>query len=88
MPVNAVYQALTSDVIVSYSFGESANHVAKKAFNRAFIGNPGKGLEYFHWLIHIGWLYPLIKSLPTVVAVRMSCSLVSIFRLQEVDLSI
>lgn len=48
MPVYAVYQALTSDIIMSYSFGESANYVAKKDFNRAFFGNPGKGLEYFH----------------------------------------
>lgn len=83
--MNMAYKALTTDVIMRYSFGNSTNFVYKEDYNRPSYELLTKGGEYVHWLEHIGWLSWLMESLPFVIANRISPELGSIFHQQKVN---
>lgn len=75
MPINAVYKALTTDVITRYCFRLSTNHMTKDDFNQAEFVIYGKTAYSIHLLIHIGWLGLLVESLPTAICCSIDACL-------------
>lgn len=86
MPMNMAYKALTSDVIMMYTFGKSTNFVTREDYNRASFEALAKGGEFVHWMLHIGWLGWLMESLPIAIVKRLAPVLGSIIQLQKVNL--
>lgn len=86
--MNMVYKALTSDVITTYAFGKSSNALASEDQHRALFETLEKSLGIVHWMMHIGWLSPLLEYLPSAIIIGLAPGLGTAFQQQRVNLAI
>lgn len=86
VPVNMVYKAMTSDVIMRYTLGKSTNALAREDQNRALFETMEKAGETIHLMFHIGWLASLFESLPSAIMIGLAPTLGTVYQLQRVNL--
>ena len=85
MPLSRAYQALTSDVITAYCFGESTGFLMREDYNSPLFEAVIKFFALAWWMTHIAWLGPLVNSVPINVQIMLLPGLESIFRMQRVS---
>ncbi len=85
IPLTLAYQAMASDIITEYCFGTSTNNLDKEDYNKEFYMANHSLFEIAHLLLHIGWLGPLMNSLPIPLVLKMLPAMGDLFRMQEVS---
>jgi cytochrome P450 len=83
IPLTLAYQAMASDIITEYCFGTSTNNLDKEDYNKEFYMANHSLFEIAHLLLHIGWLGPLMNSLPIPLVLKMLPAMGDLFRMQE-----
>ncbi|MCJ1470579.1 hypothetical protein MMC07_009225 [Pseudocyphellaria aurata] len=83
MSMNAVYKALTSDIIAWYAFGKSTGYITLHDYNGPWFEVFVKFFDFIHVFVHIGWLAPLMESLPIPVVTILMPTLGKVFELQQ-----
>lgn len=86
MPLSRAYQALTSDVITAYCFGESTGFLMREDYNSPLFEAVIKFFALAWWTTHIAWLGPLVNSVPINVQIMLLPGLESMFRMQRVSI--
>ena len=79
------YQAVTCDVITKYSFGTSTDYVKMADWNKPYFDAVAENFEMAHYFIHLGWLGPLMDSMPDAIKAGIFPGLKSLFNLQKVS---
>ena len=85
MPLTYAYKALTSDVITAYCFGQSTGYLTWEDFNSPLFDTVSRFLELSWWMTHVGWLGPMLDSLPVKVQVMLMPSMKSWYDMLEVS---
>ena len=83
-----VFKAATSDIITQYAFGRSTDFLDMEDFNTPFYETIQTSVEFVPWYYHIGWLGPLMNSLPTDVVLRLMPGIGSLHLLRLVNKSL
>ncbi|KAG6997607.1 hypothetical protein G7Y79_00039g075690 [Physcia stellaris] len=79
----AFYQAVTADVISTYAFGEAEKNIDKGDLGFPFFQAMDESCEAWHWILHIGWLAPLLEQLPMSFLVKTNPAMAGVFKMQE-----
>lgn len=86
MHLSTAYKAATSDIISGYCFGESTGFLVREDYNLPFFEAVAQSLRLVWWMTHIGWLDPLLNSLPMTIKEVIMPGLHSLFQMQRVSL--
>ena len=86
IPLANAFKALTCDIITSYSFGESSDCLGQKDYNAAFFKAIDSQLGLSHWFTHIGWLGPLMETLPNKISASINPGLATLYKMDDVRL--
>ena len=85
MPLTYAYKALTSDVITAYCFGESTGYLLWDDFNSPLFDTVARFLKLTWWMAHVGWLGPMLNSLPIKAQVMLMPGLKSWYDMLQVS---
>ncbi len=83
-----VFKAATSDIITRYAFGSSTDFLDQEDFNAPFYETIQTVFECVPWFYHIGWLGPLMNSLPIDVVLKLMPGIGSLHLLRLVNKSL
>lgn len=84
-PMTGVFRALTSDIIEQYAFGTSGNRLSQEDYNSSFYEGVMAFFEGLHLSIHVGWLGPLLDSLPVSMIESLVPTMVILNQMRKVS---
>ena len=87
VPLTNAFRALTNDVITAYCFGESTGYLLWDDYNSPLFESVHKFFKLAWWKTHVGWLGPLMNSIPVKTQVTLMPGMKSVFDRQQVSLS-
>ena len=86
VPLSRAFQALTSDVITAYCFGESTGFLMREDYNSPLFESVAKFFALAWWMTHVAWLNPLVNSVPIKVQIMLLPGMESYFRMKQVSI--
>ena len=88
IPLTYAYKALTSDVITAYCFGKSTGYLLWDDFNSPLFDTVYKFMKLTWWMTHVGWLGPMLNSLPIKFQVMLLPGLKSWYDMLQVSIRV
>ena len=86
VPLSTACKAVASDIITAYCFGESTEFLLRADYNSALFDAVAKFFGIAWLMTHVGWLGPLLDSIPTNVQITLMPGMRSFFRMKKVRL--
>jgi cytochrome P450 len=83
-PINRAFTAFSGDVITTYVFGRSYQHLESPGFEETFQEPFIAASEAGHLALQFKWIYPLMETLPEWMVLRMQPQMYMILQLAKV----
>ncbi|KAF5875950.1 putative cytochrome p450 protein [Botrytis fragariae] len=78
-----VFKAATNDIITDYAFGKPSGFMDRDDYNAGFFKDIEKIFLISHTLMHVGWLGPLLESLPRWITTILAPGMAGLYVMQD-----